>query len=140
MTDTNALEKTVGPAPELDDLNSFFWTSGADGHLRMQFCEDCQYWQHPPSVCCRKCLGEGITVKPMSGAGTIAALTVNRMPWMPGLKIPYILAIVELDEQVGLRLTSAMPGVEPGGVAIGDRVKVRFEQREDVWMPFFEPI
>jgi hypothetical protein len=31
-----------------------------------------------------------------------------------------------------------MPSVEPGKVAIGDRVKVCFEQREDVWMPFFE--
>ncbi|MFT4920432.1 MAG: putative OB-fold protein [Zhongshania aliphaticivorans] len=138
MTDTNALEKTVGPTPELDELNSFFWTSGADGQLRMQYCEACQYWQHPPSVCCRKCLGEDIAAKPMSGTGTVAALTVNRMPWIPGLKIPYILVIVELDEQVGLRLTSAMPSVEPGKVAIGDRVKVCFEQREDVWMPFFE--
>ncbi|MEX1668103.1 Zn-ribbon domain-containing OB-fold protein [Zhongshania guokunii] len=144
MTETisskeSATEKTVGPVPELDELNSFFWTSGADGKLRMQYCEDCQYWQHPPSVCCRKCLGEGIAAKPMSGTGTVAAITVNRMPWIPGLKIPYILVIVELDEQAGLRLTSAMPGVEPESVAIGDRVKVRFEQREDVWMPFFEP-
>jgi uncharacterized OB-fold protein len=74
----------------------------------------------------------------MSGTGTVAALTVNRMPWVPGLKIPYVIVIVELDEQPGLRLTSAMPSVEPGNVAIGDRVKVCFEQREDVWMPFFE--
>ncbi|POP51890.1 Zn-ribbon domain-containing OB-fold protein [Zhongshania marina] len=138
MTDTNALEKTVGPTPELDELNSFFWSSGADGQLRMQYCEDCQYWQHPPSVCCRKCLGEEITAKPMSGTGTVAAITVNRMPWMPGLKIPYLLVIIELDEQAGLRLTSAMPNAEPGSVSIGDRVKVFFEQREDVWMPFFE--
>ncbi|RNL65594.1 Zn-ribbon domain-containing OB-fold protein [Zhongshania marina] len=138
MTDTNALEKTVGPTPELDELNGFFWSSGADGQLRMQYCEDCQYWQHPPSVCCRKCLGEEITAKPMSGTGTVAAITVNRMPWMPGLKIPYLLVIIELDEQAGLRLTSAMPNAEPGSVSIGDRVKVFFEQREDVWMPFFE--
>ncbi|WP_197085952.1 Zn-ribbon domain-containing OB-fold protein [Spongiibacter sp. IMCC21906] len=136
-SETNAPEKTMGPVPELDELNSFFWTSGADGQLRMQYCEDCQYWQHPPSVCCRKCLNEDIAPKPMSGTGTVAALTVNRMPWIPGLKIPYLLVIVELDEQQGLRLTSAMPAAEPGSVSIGDKVKVSFEQREDVWMPFF---
>ncbi|MBR9910840.1 MAG: DNA-binding protein [Gammaproteobacteria bacterium] len=128
----------MGPAPELDELNAFFWTSGADGELRMQYCDECHYWQHPPSVCCRKCLGEGIAAKPLAGTGTVGAITVNRMPWMPGLKVPYILVIVELDEQPGLRLTSAMPGVEPGAVQIGDRVKVCFEQREDVWVPFFE--
>ncbi|MBQ0797487.1 OB-fold domain-containing protein [Zhongshania sp.] len=138
VTDASSLDKTVGPVPELDELNSFFWTSGEDGKLRMQYCDDCQYWQHPPSVCCRKCLGEGIAAKVMSGKGTVAAITVNRMPWMPGLKIPYLLVIIELDEQPGLRLTSAMPSAEPGSVRIGDRVKVSFEQREDVWMPFFE--
>ncbi|WP_210425079.1 Zn-ribbon domain-containing OB-fold protein [Spongiibacter thalassae] len=137
---TAAEEKTMGPVPELDELNEFFWTSGADGKLRMQYCDDCQYWQHPPSVCCRKCLGEGIAPRELSGEGTVAAVTINRMPWMPGLKVPYVLVIVELDEQPGLRLTSAMPSVDPEQVAIGDRVKVWFEQREDVWMPFFAPL
>ena len=64
--------------------------------------------------------------------------TVNHHAWFPGQQVPYVLAIVELEEQPGLRLTTRLVGLEPEEVRIGLPVRVRFEQVEDVWLPLFE--
>ena len=65
--------------------------------------------------------------------------TVNWQPWYPNLDPPYVVAIVELPEQEGLRLTTNIVGCEPDDVAIGMAVRVAFEEYDGVWLPFFEP-
>jgi hypothetical protein len=37
-------------------------------------------------------------------------------------------------------LTTLIVGTPPEAVAIGQRVKVRFEAREEIFLPFFEPL
>ena len=58
---------------------------------------------------------------------------------MPAPDHPYAIAIVELDEQRGLRLMTNIVNCPAEAVRIGMRVRVVFEQREDVWIPLFEP-
>lgn len=128
------------PLPQLNDLNAFFWTSGADGKLRMQCCQDCGHWQHPPGVICPKCASRNIAVQALSGQGTVQALTLNYQSWFPGVEVPYVVAIVSLDEQKGLNLTTNIVGVSPESVYIGQRVEVCFEAVEDVHLPLFTPI
>lgn len=128
------------PLPKLDDLNRFFWTGGADGRLRFLRCQGCGFYLHPPGVVCPECLGAALKPEPVSGLGTVEAVTVNHQPWVPGLPVPYVVAIVALDEQKGLRLTTNIVGVPPGEVVIGQRVRVVFEACEDVHLPLFEPI
>ena len=127
------------PVPELDLDNRAFWTGGATGQLLIARCQQCGTWLHPPRPACRACHGTGVTPEPASGSGTVVTYTVNHQAWVPDLDVPYVLAIVELDEQPGLRLTTRIVGVEPTAVTIGMRVRVRFEQIEDVWLPLFEP-
>lgn len=133
-------ETVSGPLPELVEPFSFFWTAGADGELRFQRCADCGHWLHPPGVICPECRGENLFEQATSGLGTVVAASVNYQPWMPGLEVPYALAIVELDEQQGLRLTTRIVGIPPEAVEIGQRVQVEFEHREDVWIPLFTPV
>lgn len=128
------------PLPKLDELNRFFWTGGADGKLRFQRCQDCGFWLHPPGVLCPKCLGGNLVPEAVSGLGTVAALTINHQPWVPGSAVPYAVAIVELDEQPGLRLTTNIVGVPLENIRIGQRVRVVFEAFEDVFLPFFTPV
>ncbi|MOA01632.1 hypothetical protein D3C78_1210520 [compost metagenome] len=125
--------------PELDDLNRFFWTSGADGQLRFLRCADCRFWLHPPGIVCPKCLSRNLAPETVSGLGTIEALTVNHQPWSPGQEVPYTVAIVSLDEQQGLQLTTNIVGCPPESAFIGQRVKVVFEAAEDVYLPLFTP-
>lgn len=137
MNDTTTTDSRV--LPELNDLNRFFWTGGADGILRFLRCQDCRAWLHPPSVACPRCQGRKLVPEAVSGRGTVAAVTVNHQPWAPGQKVPYTVAIVVLDEP-GLQLTTNIVGCEPDSVHIGQRVTVVFEHVEDVYLPLFAPI
>ena len=129
----------AGPLPELDQDNTFFWTSGADGRLRFLQCGDCQNYVHPPRARCAICRGENLSPQAVSGRGTVLTFTINHQPWFPGMEVPFVVAIVELDEQPGLRLTTNIIECPPEEVYIGQSVRVVFEQKEDVWLPLFEP-
>lgn len=124
--------------PRLDDRNRPFWTGGEHGELRFWRCQACGWWLHPPAPICPACLGTDLAVEAASGRGVVHTFTVNHQPWYPGLEPPYVIAIVELPEQAGLRLTTNVVGCEPGAVRIGMPVRVTFEQHDDVWLPFFE--
>ena len=124
--------------PRVTDENRFFWTSGADGALRFLRCQDCGYYVHPYGPRCPQCLGSRLEPEKVSGTATLHTFTVNHQPWYPGLDPPYVVAIVELPEQAGLRLTTGIVGTAPDDVFVGMPVRVVFEQYEDVWLPFFE--
>ena len=124
------------PLPQLTPENEFFWTSGADGTLRMQGCDACDRLVHPPQPYCRYC-GNDVVIRDLSGRGTVVGFTVNHQQWLPTMPVPYVLVIVALDEDPLARLTSLVVDVEPDDVGIGTRVEVDFEEHEDVWLPVF---
>lgn len=124
--------------PALTPDNSAFWQGGADGQLRMHHCDACAQFFHPPAPICPRCLSADVAPEPVSGAGKVLTCTVNHQPWRADLKEPYVVAIVELVEQAGLRFVTNIVGMPPDEVFIGMPVQVRFEQHEDVWLPLFE--
>jgi uncharacterized OB-fold protein len=138
QTDT-AEPKPFRLLPRLDDGNREFWTRGEHGELCFWRCQSCGFWIHPHSPRCPQCLSKDLAVERVSGLATVHASTTNHQPWIPGLDPPYNIAIVELPEQQGLRLTTSVVGCPPEEVAIGMQVRVVFEQYDDVWLPFFRP-
>jgi uncharacterized OB-fold protein len=125
--------------PRVNDENRFFWTAGEDGRLRFQRCDECGLYVHPPSPICPECLSKRLTVTPVSGRANVATFTINHQPWIPGFDPPYVVAIVELEEQPSVRLMTNIVGCAPDEVHIGMPVQVMFEAREDLWLPLFEP-
>ena len=129
--------------PKLDDGNRFFWTSGADGRLRFLRCQDCGFYVHPPQPMCPKDHSKNLQPEPVSGRGTVATFSVNHQPWMPGPELPYVVAIVEMDDQPELRLTTNIVNCAPDGVRSGMPVQVTFERHpddpDDIYLPLFEP-
>jgi uncharacterized OB-fold protein len=127
--------------PDVTDRNRHFWQGGRDGELRFQRCKECGYYLHPPNVLCPKCLSKDIEVVAVSGRAEVVAVTVNHQQWMPGPEVPFVVAIVGLPEQEGLRLTTNIVNCPPESVTIGMPVKVTFEAHpdEEVWIPLFEP-
>lgn len=124
--------------PKLEPETEFFWTSGADGQLRIQRCGDCGVWQHPPLPRCASCGSEQVAPQATSGKGRIASYTINYEPWVPGLKVPFVYSVVELDEQRELYVfTNVLAAID--AVSTGMRVRVEFERHEDVWLPMFRP-
>lgn len=124
--------------PPLDDDNREFWTSGASGKLRLPRCRACRRWVFPPTTTCPVCSGTAV-YEAVSGKGRVFTFTVNRQPYNPAVPPPYVIAIVELAEQDGLRFTTNIVGCPPEAVEIGMPVRVRFEQHDEVFVPVFEP-
>lgn len=77
---------------------------------------------------------------PVSGRGTILSLTVNHKAWFPGQAVPYVVAMVGIDEQPGVHLITNIVECDPLSVRIGDRVEVCFEPAEELWVPLFRPL
>ena len=126
--------------PRVTPENEHFWTGGAAGELRFLRCTSCRYWVHPPAPVCPSCLGRSLVAEAVSGRGVVHTYTVNRQPWYPGFDPPYVVAIVELPEQAGLRLTTNVVGIDPDEVRIGMPVEVAFEHHDDVHIPVFRSV
>jgi acetyl-CoA acetyltransferase/uncharacterized OB-fold protein len=129
----------VRPLPQLTPANEWFWTSGADGRLRIEGCDDCDALVHPPTPICPVCHSRARRPTEVSGRGTVVGFTINQHQWLPGFEPPYVVANVALAEDPHVHLTTNVVGCEPDEVHIGQDVLVRFEQHEDVWIPLFEP-
>jgi uncharacterized OB-fold protein len=125
--------------PALTAENAFFWRAGELGVLKFMRCQACARYVHPPLPICPVCKSREVRAEAVSGRGTILTYTINRQIWEPGLEAPYVIAIVELDEQSGLRLTTNIVNCDIQAVAIGMRVRVLFEPCQDIWLPLFEP-
>jgi uncharacterized protein len=124
--------------PALDDDSREFWTAGASGALRLPFCASCVRWNFPPSLRCQSCGGVA-EYRTLSGKGRVFSYTINHYRFNPAVPVPYLIAIVELVEQEGLRFTTNVVNCPPDNIAIGMGVRVLFEQQAEVFVPVFEP-
>lgn len=128
------------PLPLITEENEFFWTSGADGILRLQECRACESLIHPPAPVCRYCRSLDVGVREVSGKATLAGFTINERFSLPGLVAPYVIAQVAIAEDPRVRLTTNIVECDPDGLELGQRVEVIFEHVEDVWFPLFRPL
>ncbi|MGH3558451.1 MAG: Zn-ribbon domain-containing OB-fold protein [Mycobacterium sp.] len=128
--------------PQRGGHDRAFWTGGAQGQLLIARCDECAHWVHPPAATCRDC-GGTLVARPVSGRGTVFTYTVNLHAYNPAVPTPYVIAIVELAEQHGLRLATNIVDCEPDSVVCGMRVEVQFEQHgagaDAVFVPVFAP-
>ena len=127
--------------PQVTPENEHYWGGGADGELRFLRCTSCRHYIHPPAPLCPDCLCRDLQPEAVSGRAVVHTFTVNHQPWIPGFDPPYVVAIVEIEEQSGLRLTTNVVHCEVQDVEIGMAVQVLFEDLgEDVYLPLFEPL
>ncbi len=141
MTDTaDMLGVPPQPAPDADSQG--FWDATASGELVICRCQSCRLWLQPPLERCRVCAGQ-TAFERVSGTGEVYTFIVVRQPSVPGYleHLPYVVVIVELDEQKGLRLPSRLDGVDPGKVRIGMRVRAELVPLAggDFTVPVFRP-
>ncbi len=132
-------EKPFRVLPKLTDQNEGFWTGGAEGKLHLLHCQHCSHIVHPPTPFCPACQRKDLAFEPVSGRATVLTYTLNHQPWVPAPDHPYVIAIVEIEEQEGVRLMTNIVGCSPEDVTIGMAVEVVFEQHEDVYVPLFQP-
>nr|WP_225623652.1 OB-fold domain-containing protein [Rhodococcus rhodochrous] len=134
-----ATKRSGRPLPQLTPQNKFFWKSGEDGRLRIRECESCSALIHPPQPICRYCRGRQMGVRVVSGFATLIGFTVNHRFGLPGLKPPFVIAQVALEDDPRVHLTTNAIECEPDELVLGMRMEVVFHQDGDVWLPLFRP-
>jgi uncharacterized OB-fold protein len=84
-------------------------------------------------------LSREIKPEAVSGKAVISTFTINYQAWFPDLEVPYVVAIVELEEQPSVRLMTNIVGCDLESVHIGMKVRVIFKQVDEIFLPLFEP-
>ncbi|WP_313054290.1 Zn-ribbon domain-containing OB-fold protein [Pseudomonas lopnurensis] len=124
--------------PALNADNAAFWQGGERGELLIHYCLDCLHFFHPPGPICPHCASFEVAPRAVSGKGKVLSYTINLQAWTSELAEPFVVAIVELAEQPGLRFVTNIVGMAPQDVFIDMPVRVSFLRSEDVWLPLFE--
>jgi hypothetical protein len=128
--------------PRPDKLTEFFWEGARASKLMILRCDDCGYYVHWPRPICKRCRSFHLHPAEVSGRGTLYTYTVGVQafhPWFES-RLPYILAVVELDEQKNLKLVSNIVECNEDDVTIGMPLQVTFVPvAADVVLPMFRP-
>jgi uncharacterized OB-fold protein len=88
---------------------------------------------------CPKCHQRDMRWESTTGTASLYSYTVNRKAWNPEVPVPYVIGMVELPEQIGLRMTTNIVNCEVDDVYIGMPLHVTFERHGEVYVPLFEP-
>ena len=135
MTDPNEI---AFPLPEPNRYTQPFWDACQRSALEVPACQCCGKLFLPGGPVCPACWSTDIGARPVSGIGEVFTFTVYRHSYHPALKIPYVVALIELAE--GPRLISNIVGCAPEDVEIGMAVTVQFEREGDFILPQFSPV
>ncbi len=116
--------------PALEPATRRFFTAG---RLVFQACAECGHVQHPPTDVCAACQSFAFTERESAGHGRIESAIVVHHPVHPLLKqrCPYSVVLVTLDDVPGVRVIGNVVNRAPRDVAIGQRVRVVFEEAKD---------
>jgi uncharacterized protein len=139
-TTETADEPRPRPAPLPDGVSAPYWKAAAEGRLLYQECPACGHRQLYPRPVCTNCAATP-EWRDSSGRGTVHTFTVIRQNHGKPFRdmIPYVVAMVELDE--GPRLMTNIVDCDPESVRIGMAVEVQMEEVDDeVAIPMFKPV
>jgi len=128
------------PVPVPTDVTRFFWEGVARHELLILRCQSCGHYVHHPRIVCSRCQSTDLAPEQVSGRGTLYSHTVVMQAFHPYFvdKLPYVLAVVELEEEPGLRLTTNIVDCPEDELRIGMPVEVAFtEVAPGLTLPLF---
>jgi uncharacterized OB-fold protein/acyl dehydratase len=124
--------------PVIGPDSGFFWEGVRAGELRIQRCAECGALRHPPGPMCPHCHATKRDHIPASGRGTVHSYVVHHHPPVPGLRPPYVVALVELEE--GVRMVGNLLGCQPEDAYVGMPVELEFQRMDDeLTLPQWRP-
>lgn len=114
-------EQMIRPAASRD--TAFFWDGINAYELRIQKRPDGSL-QHPPAPALWNDKDVPTDYVVASGKGTVFSFVVHHAPQVPGRTLPFVIALVELEE--GVRMLGELRGVDPATVQIGMDVRATY--------------
>lgn len=127
------LDPTRMLRPSASPDSQFFWDGVAAHELRIQRRPDGSL-QHPPVPALWLDKTETTDYVVASGRGTVFSYVVHHAPKVPGRSLPFVVALVELEESGGgersdggsIRMLGELRGVDSADVRIGMPVEVTY--------------
>ena len=127
------------PVPKPTPETQPFWDGCADHELHLQHCQNCGHVQFYPRKLCSSCFSQDIEWRKASGRGTVRSWSEVTLPGAPGFQdeVPFTSALIALEE--GPTMLSVLRNCTNDEVNFDMPVKVTFEEREGLNIPYFEP-
>jgi uncharacterized OB-fold protein len=129
------------PLPRIDEESRGYFEALARHELQLQRCRNCGRTRFYPRALCPACLSSATEWIRASGRGTVYTFTVTHQNQAPGFReeLPYVLAIVELEE--GVRMMTNVVGCAPEAVRIGMPVEIVYDDvTPEITLPRFRPV
>jgi len=137
-----SVEVMFPPMPMPDPLTAFFWEGVNRHRLLILRCQACGHHVHYPRPICDRCQSTDLVPEEISGRATVYSYAVVMQAFHPYFadKLPYVVAVVEADEEPGLRLTTNIIECQEADLAVGMPVRVEFrEVAPSLTLPLFRP-
>jgi uncharacterized OB-fold protein len=109
-----------------------FWAGAARRELLIPRCNECHAYTWYPRERCRTCRGEAFTWTVMSGRGRLFSWAVVTRAFLPqfGDKVPFVPALVALDEDPVVRLVTEIVDCEPDDLRFDMPLRVVYRPLE----------
>ena len=137
------------PLPDTEwEPSRAFWAGAARGELLIPRCDACAAYTWYPRTRCRVCRGEAFTWTVMSGRGRLFSWAVVTRAFLPQFeeKVPFVPALVALDEDPAVRLVTEIVDCDPDDLRFDMPVRVVFRDltfegvEGHVIAPLFTPV
>jgi len=128
------------PQPLADAISLPFWQAAAEHRLVVQRCAECGRTRLPAAPVCPECRAAGSDWQDVTGRGSVYTYTVVHRPIAAGQALPFVIAVIALEDAGGVRMISNLVGVDPADVAIGMPVELVWEDMSaELAVPRFRP-
>ena len=130
------------PLPTADPVSQPYWESLKAHALKLQKCGGCRQFIFYPRPLCPSCMSDDLAWTEVSGRGEVHAFAIpHRHPNRAfGESVPFVVALVELEE--GVRMMSNLVEVDPTpeAVKVGMAVEIVYDDvTDEVTLPKFRP-
>jgi uncharacterized OB-fold protein len=129
--------------PAADPLTDFFWAGARDHKLLILRCQACGFYVHWPRPICKRCHSFDLAPEAVSGRACLYTYTIGVQAFHPWFetRVPYVLAVAELEEQAHLKLVTHIVDCPKDDLRIGMDLEVGFEEiTPDFVLPVFRPV
>ena len=107
------------PMPMADKIALPWWEAAAQHRLVVQRCASCGHMRLPPAPVCPECRSMESDWHEVSGRGEVYTYTIVHRPIAANQELPYVIAVIALEDAGGVRIISNVVGAKPDDVEIG---------------------
>jgi len=101
-------------------------------------CTACGRTRLPPAPICPACRSSASDWKELSGRGEVYSYAIVHRPIAAGQELPFVIAVLALEDAGGLRMISNLVGATPDEVRVGAPVEFVWEDMSaDLAVPRF---